>query len=187
MGYFVQMPKTDPFFTNNLISWYLQNKRELPWRNTRDPYLIWISEIILQQTRVAQGLPYYLKFIDRYPSLFDLAQAPQDEVFKLWQGLGYYNRCKNLLATARYIQNELKGIFPKTNTELLTLKGIGSYRAAAIASFAYEEPVAVVDGNVYRVLARYFGIETPIDSGEGKKLFQTIARQLLDKENNSDY
>lgn len=181
MGYFVQMPKTDPFFTNNLISWYLQYKRELPWRKTRDPYLIWLSEIILQQTRVAQGLPYYLKFIETYPTVKDLAFAPEADVLKLWQGLGYYSRARNLLATAKIVTDELNGIFPNNYKDLLKLKGVGDYTASAISSICFNELQAVVDGNVYRVLSRVFGITIPINSSLGQKEFKTLAQQLLDK------
>jgi A/G-specific adenine glycosylase len=145
-------------FSNLLVQWYLQNKRDLPWRNTTDPYRIWLSEIILQQTRVAQGLPYYLRFIDAFPTVFDLAQASEESVLKLWQGLGYYSRARNLHATAQQVAFELNGVFPKSYVELLDLKGIGAYTASAIASFAFEEKVAVVDGNVFRVLSRYLSL-----------------------------
>ena len=143
-------------FSNSLIQWYLNNKRDLPWRNTQNPYLIWLSEIMLQQTRVAQGLPYYLAFTNAFPTVFDLANASEEQVLKLWQGLGYYSRARNLHKTAQFIASELKGEFPDNNKELLKLKGIGDYTAAAIASFAYNEAVPVVDGNVFRVLSRYF-------------------------------
>src|SRR5690606_20710033 len=137
-------------FSQKLISWYLEHKRDLPWRTTKDPYKIWLSEVILQQTRVAQGLPYYERFIKNFPTVFDLAQADEQEVLKTWQGLGYYSRARNLHHTAQYVAEHLNGEFPKTYDELIKLKGIGSYTAAAIASFSNEEPVAVVDGNVFR-------------------------------------
>lgn len=176
------------FFTNQLMDWHLHhNQRSLPWKSENDPYKIWLSEIILQQTRAEQGLPYYLKFLKNYPTVLKLANADDEAVFKLWQGLGYYNRCKNLLATARFIRDELGGKFPQTYDALLQLKGVGNYTAAAIASFAYHLPHAVVDGNVYRVLSRYFGIETPCDTTEGKKEFQTLANEVLDKNNSANY
>ncbi|MEW6470057.1 MAG: A/G-specific adenine glycosylase [Bacteroidota bacterium] len=165
-----------------LIDWYQEHKRDLPWRHTRDPYLIWLSEIILQQTRVEQGLPYYVRFTERYPTVFDLAEASEKEVLKLWQGLGYYSRARNLHATARLVVKEYKGIFPDTYDGLIRLKGIGQYTAGAIASFAYNEPKPVVDGNVYRLLSRYYGIRTPVDSARGKKQFYSLAADLLDKE-----
>ena len=162
-----------------LIRWYRKNKRDLPWRETKDPYRIWLSEIILQQTRVDQGLPYFLHFIKAYPSVHKLAEASEQKVLKSWEGLGYYSRARNLHSTAKLISKELKGKFPTNHDALLKLKGIGPYTAAAIASFCFEEPRAVVDGNVYRVLSRLFGIKTPIDSGKGKKAFQELAQQFL--------
>ncbi|NBW27970.1 MAG: A/G-specific adenine glycosylase [Flavobacteriaceae bacterium] len=170
-------------FSNTLIHWYLKNKRDLPWRNTRNPYNIWISEIMLQQTRVAQGLPYYLDFINVFPTVFDLAKAPEEKVLKHWQGLGYYSRARNLHFTAQYIANELKGEFPNNYYELLKLKGIGEYTAAAIASFSFNEAVPVVDGNVFRVLSRYFDIETDISSSIAKKEFSEMALALIPKNN----
>ena len=164
-------------FSSVLIQWYLANKRDLPWRNTQDPYLIWISEIILQQTRVAQGLDYYLRFVQRFPTVADLASAPEDEVLKLWQGLGYYSRARNLHAAAK----SMGGVFPTAYKDVLALKGVGEYTAAAICSFAYRMPYAVVDGNVYRVLSRVYGIYTPVDSSAGKKEFAALAQKLLDK------
>lgn len=164
-----------------LIPWYNRHKRDLPWRETQDPYYIWLSEIILQQTRVEQGLPYYFKFIEKYPTVFELASAPDDEVMKLWQGLGYYNRASNMLKTARIIVNEYKGVFPGDYNGLIQLKGIGPYTAAAIASFAYNEAKAVVDGNVYRVLSRVFTIDTPINSTQGKKQFEVLANEVLNR------
>ena len=168
-------------FSNRLTHWYLQNKRDLPWRKTHEPYQIWLSEIMLQQTRIEQGLPYFYKFIEAYPTVFDLAKAPADEVLKLWQGLGYYSRARNLHETAKFVAEELNGIFPKTYKELKKLKGVGDYTASAIASICYNEPVAVVDGNVYRVLSRIFGISTPINSTAGIKEFKQLAQELLDK------
>lgn len=162
-----------------LINWYSLNKRDLPWRNTQDPYRIWLSEIILQQTRVAQGLPYYLKFVEAYPTVSDLAAASETEVLKLWQGLGYYSRARNMLKTAQLVESTLGGKFPKRHAELLQLKGIGPYTAAAVASFSSNEKVAVVDGNVYRVLSRIFGIDLPIDSTSGKKEFARLASELI--------
>ena len=164
-------------FSEILINWYREHKRELPWRESSDPYLIWISEIILQQTRVVQGYDYFIRFIKRFPDVTSLAEADEDEVMKFWQGLGYYSRARNLHAAAR----SMNGVFPKTYPEVLALKGVGEYTAAAICSFAYNMPYAVVDGNVYRVLSRYLGIESPIDSTEGKKLFASLAGEFLDK------
>lgn len=169
-------------FTNLLIEWYLQNKRDLPWRNTTNPYPIWLSEIILQQTRVAQGMPYFYAFLESFPTVKELAIADEQQVLKLWQGLGYYSRARNLHQTAQYIVTELNGIFPNSYAGLLQLKGIGEYTAAAIASFAYNEPVPVVDGNVFRVVSRYFGIESDISAGKTKKEFTTLAAELLPKE-----
>lgn len=170
-----------PEFSELLIEWYHSQKRDLPWRNTPEAYHVWISEIILQQTRVAQGLPYYLKFINKYPTINKLADASESEILKLWQGLGYYSRAKNLHQTAKYITYELDGIFPKTYSEIIKLKGIGDYTASAIASICYGEPVAVVDGNVYRVLSRVFNIETPINTSKGAKYFKDLATELLSK------
>ena len=166
-------------FGRILIEWYQNNRRDLPWRRTKNPYLIWISEIILQQTRVAQGYDYYQRFVKRFPDVFSLADADEAEVMKYWQGLGYYSRARNLHAAARSMAEA--GGFPKTYKEVLALKGVGGYTAAAICSFAYGMPYAVVDGNVYRVLSRWLGIETPIDSTEGKRIFAEVAAELLDK------
>ena len=168
-------------FSKTLIQWYLQNKRDLPWRNDINPYTIWLSEIMLQQTRVAQGLPYFLRFTSAFPTVFDLANAEEEEVLKLWQGLGYYSRARNLHKTAKQIAFEFNGEFPKNYSELLHLKGIGEYTAAAIASFAYNENVPVVDGNVFRVLSRYFDVETDIASSGAKKEFTQLAAELLPK------
>ncbi|WP_299618650.1 A/G-specific adenine glycosylase [uncultured Tenacibaculum sp.] len=174
-------------FSKVLINWYLKNNRELPWRKTKNPYHIWLSEIMLQQTRVAQGLPYYLKFTEAFPTVFDLANADESYVLKLWQGLGYYSRARNLHFTAKYIAEELNGVFPNTYKGLLKLKGVGDYTASAIASICYNEPTAVVDGNVYRVLSRYYGIDTPINSTKGIKDFKELAQQIIDKENIGTY
>lgn len=167
-------------FAHVLEEWYETNRRDLPWRNTTDPYRIWISEIILQQTRVAQGYKYFMRFVERFPDVQTLAEASEDEVLKHWQGLGYYSRARNLHVAARTIV-EQGGYFPKTYAEIRKLKGIGDYTAAAILSFAFNLPYAVVDGNVYRVLSRWMGIETPIDTAKGKKLFAELAQELLDK------
>lgn len=175
------MSKTVPFFTKKLIAWYLQNKRELPWRDTLDPYRIWLSEIILQQTRVVQGLPYYLKFVNAYPKVNDLALAPEGEVLKLWQGLGYYSRARNMHATAKKISEQMNGVFPNSYEELMNLKGVGDYTASAIASICFNKPRAVVDGNVFRVLSRVFGVDVPINSTQGKKKFKKIAQHFIDK------
>ncbi|GAT63368.1 A/G-specific adenine glycosylase [Paludibacter jiangxiensis] len=164
-----------------LTDWYKKNKRDLPWRNIHDPYRIWISEIILQQTRVAQGYDYYLKFTQQFPDVQSLANAPEDEVLKCWQGLGYYSRARNLQAAAKRIMAQHNGKFPSNYDDILALKGIGEYTAAAISSFAFKQPYAVVDGNVFRFLSRYFGIDSPIDSGAGKKQFAKLAGLLLDK------
>ena len=166
-------------FSKQLVQWYLQNKRDLPWRGSTNPYEIWLSEIILQQTRVDQGIGYYYKFIEHFPSVNDLANASEDQVLKLWQGLGYYSRARNLHFSAKYIVNELNGEFPIGYTNILKLKGVGDYTASAIASICFNEPAAVVDGNVYRVLARYFGIFTPINSSKGIKEFKMLAQKLL--------
>ena len=169
-------------FSNSLRQWYLQNKRDLPWRKTRDPYKIWLSEIMLQQTRVAQGTPYFLSFTTAFPTVFDLAAANEEQVLKLWQGLGYYSRARNLHKTAQYVANELSGIFPDNYNDLLRLKGVGEYTAAAIASFSYNEPVPVVDGNVFRVLSRYFNIDTDIAVASAKKEFAALAFEMMPKD-----
>ena len=174
------MPKSNFHFSKKLILWYLAHKRDLPWRTTAIPYYIWLSEIILQQTRVEQGLPYYKAFVSKYPTVNKLANAAEQEVLKLWQGLGYYSRARNLHATAKYVSNELNGVFPTSYRELIKLKGVGDYTASAIASICFNEATAVVDGNVYRALARYFGIATPINSSLGIKEFKNLAQQLID-------
>ena len=179
------MPNT--LFAHTLISWFAVNARNLPWRNTRNPYLIWLSEVILQQTRVAQGLPYYLAFTEAFPTVQHLAAAHPDHVLRLWQGLGYYSRARSLHASAKHIANELNGAFPGSYAELLKLKGTGPYTAAAVSSFAYAERQAVLDGNVFRVLARYFGLPDDIASGTGKKKFATLAKSLLPQENSEVY
>jgi len=166
-------------FSNKLIKWYQLNKRDLPWRNTTNAYHIWLSEIILQQTRVDQGLPYYLEFINTFPTIEKLASAKEDDILKLWQGLGYYSRAHNLHYTAKDIVTNSNGEFPNDYNKLLELKGVGNYTAAAIASFAFGLPYAVVDGNVIRLLSRVFGIDTPFDTTKGKKQFQQLAQQLL--------
>jgi len=165
--------------STTLIVWYEQNKRQLPWRETKDPYKIWLSEVILQQTRVQQGMSYYQRFVENFPSIIDLADAPSDTIMKMWQGLGYYSRARNMHETAQRIKNELNGQFPASYQEIVKLKGVGTYTAAAIASLAFEEAVAVVDGNVYRVLSRIYGIDLPIDSTQGKKQFAELAQNLV--------
>ena len=174
-------------FSENLLKWYDLNKRELPWRETKDPYTIWISEIILQQTRVNQGLPYFYKFIKKFPNVFDLADAKEIEVLKLWQGLGYYSRARNLHFTAKYIVEEYNGCFPSSYENIFSLKGVGSYTAAAISSFAFNLPYPVVDGNVVRVLSRVFGVEIPFNSSFGKKKFYDLANELIDKKKHFKY
>ena len=164
-------------FANTIISWFLENGRALPWRETKDPYAIWLSEIILQQTRIAQGWEYWERFMAQYPKVEDLAAASEDEVLRLWQGLGYYSRARNLHAAAKQIV--ALGKFPDTLEDIKSLKGVGDYTAAAIGSFAFDIPAAVVDGNVYRVLSRYFGIDTPINSTQGKKEFAALAQSLI--------
>lgn len=167
-------------FSLQIQNWYAENHRDLPWRHTKSPYFIWLSEVILQQTRVDQGLAYYLKFRELFPSVTKLARASEQEVLSAWQGLGYYSRARNLHKTANYIDEFLDGEFPDNYEGLLKLPGIGPYTAAAISSFAFNEPKAVVDGNVYRVLSRYFKLDTPIDSAKGKKDFQELAETVLD-------
>ena len=166
-------------FATTIIDWYKENKRDLPWRDTKDPYKIWISEIILQQTRVVQGYDYYCRFMEHFPDVETLAKASEDEVMKCWQGLGYYSRARNLHEAARTIAE--KGVFPVRYEDVRALKGVGDYTAAAICSFAYDMPYAVVDGNVYRVLSRWLGVEEPIDTGAGKKLYASLADEMMDK------
>ncbi len=170
-------------FHKILTVWYQQNKRDLPWRVKNDPYFVWVSEIILQQTRVDQGTAYFLRFIDRFPDVESLANAPENDVLKIWQGLGYYSRARNMHIAARQIMNEFNGLFPNTINNIEKLKGIGCYTASAIASIAFGLPYAAIDGNVYRVLSRVFGIETPIDTTMGKREFSDLANELLDRQN----
>ena len=174
-------------FNRKLKSWYLQNHRPLPWRETKDPYKIWLSEVILQQTRVAQGMPYYERFIAQYPTVSDLAAADERDVLRLWQGLGYYSRARNMHFTARQVVNDYNGEFPETSEKLLKLKGLGQYTAAAIASFAFDEVVPAIDGNVYRVMARIFGIQSDMLSNDGKKEFVAVAKQLVSKDDPATY
>ena len=172
-------------FAPTLLSWFRDNGRDLPWRQTRDPYAIWLSEIILQQTRIEQGLPYWQRFIERWPTVEALAAATEDEVLREWQGLGYYSRARNLHTAARQIV--ALGVFPTTIEGIKSLKGVGDYTAAAIGSIAFDLPVAVVDGNVYRVLSRHFGISTPINSTEGKREFAALAQSLLPAQQASSF
>ena len=174
------MNENTSFFSKKLILWYLENRRDLPWRRTSNPYFIWLSEIILQQTRVDQGLPYYLKFVEIFPTINNLADADESTILKLWQGLGYYSRARNLHETAKYIVRNYDGIFPSTYDGLIELKGVGDYTASAIGSICFDLPNAVVDGNVYRVLSRVFGIETAINSSAGVKEFKALAQHFLD-------
>ena len=174
-------------FSNRLIYWYLQNDRDLPWRKTKNPYFIWLSEIMLQQTRVHQGLSYYITFTKEFPTVFDLAKASESKVLKLWQGLGYYSRARNLHHSAKYIAQDLDGKFPSTYEEIKKLKGVGDYTASAISSICFNESQAVVDGNVYRVLSRYFGIKTPINSSAGIKEFKELAQTLIDPKQPGSY
>lgn len=174
-------------FSLLIIDWYRRNKRELPWRNTKNPYFIWLSEIILQQTRVDQGMNYYLRFVSNYPTVEALANAGEQQVLNDWQGLGYYSRARNLHQAAKDIQNRHSGLFPQEHRHILELKGVGEYTAAAIASFAFGLPHAVLDGNVFRVLSRVFDIPLPIDSTQGKKEFQQLAQSLLPKKDADSY
>ena len=174
-------------FSKIITLWYSNNKREFPWRQTKDPYYIWLSEIILQQTKVKQGLAYYNVFVNEFLRIFNLAEADETKVLKLWQGLGYYSRARNLHHTAKFIVNDLNGKFPNTYKDLLKLKGVGDYTASAIASICFNEATAVVDGNVYRVLSRYFGINTPINSSKGAREFKQLAQELIDKKNPSEF
>ena len=174
-------------FSNYLIFWYLKNRRDLPWRKTNNPYYIWLSEVILQQTRIAQGTSYYFKFVESFPTIFDLANADEDTVLKLWQGLGYYTRARNLHHTAKFVVDHYNGEFPSNYEDLIKLKGIGEYTAAAISSICFKEPHATVDGNVYRVLSRYFNIDIPINSTNGIKHFKQLAQSLIDIKNPGDH
>jgi A/G-specific adenine glycosylase len=175
------------YFTAIIQHWYDENKRDLPWRNVKDPYQIWLSEIILQQTKVEQGLPYYEKFLKEFPEITDLALAPVDDVLKLWQGLGYYSRAKNLHHTAKEIVRELNGSFPAHYQDLVRLRGIGDYTASAILSFAFDKPWPVVDGNVIRVITRYFGVEEAFDLSIGKQKIRKIAEAQLDRQSPANY
>lgn len=179
--------KNNTPFSYILLKWYNLNKRDLPWRETKDPYKIWLSEIVLQQTKVIQGLPYYVNFMTNFPTIRDLAKAPEKKILRLWQGLGYYSRAKNLHKCAKLVVNQFHGKFPNSYDELIKLPGIGSYTAAAIASFCFKKPVAVLDGNVFRVLARFWGIETDITSSKGIKKFNILANQLIDQHNPDTY
>ncbi len=173
--------------SNIITDWYKKNKRDLPWREESDPYRIWLSEIILQQTRVSQGLSYYNRFVVQYPDIFALATADEQEVMKLWQGLGYYSRARNLLTAARQVVSEFGGVFPGDRDSLLQLKGVGEYTAAAVASIAFNEPVAVVDGNVARVLSRLFAIDEPVNTSAGEKIIKELAEELLDRKQPGEY
>jgi A/G-specific adenine glycosylase len=178
---------TASWLSRALLPWYREQRRELPWRSTSDPYRIWLSEVILQQTRVDQGLAYWERFVERYPTVGQLAAATEDEVLRLWQGLGYYSRARNLLQAARQVMEEHGGMFPADHSELKGLKGVGDYTASAIASIAFGIPEPVVDGNVYRVLGRVFGISTPIDSTEGRREFRALAAEVLDRSSPGDH
>ncbi len=175
------------FFAEIISGWYLENQRDLPWRSTKDPFKIWLSEIILQQTRVDQGLSYYMKFTSEFDTVKSLSEAPEEKIMKFWQGLGYYSRARNLHFSAKYIVNELNGRFPTTYKELLKLKGVGHYTAAAIASFCFDEKIAVLDGNVFRVLSRVFGVSDPINTLVGEKKFKELTQKLLPKKNVANY
>jgi A/G-specific adenine glycosylase len=180
--------KNQIFFSDVLLNWnYTRNTREMPWKGEKDPYKIWVSEIILQQTRVQQGIAYYQRFINAFPDVKTLATAPEKKVYKLWEGLGYYSRCKNLIASAKFIHENLEDNFPEKYEEILSLNGVGNYTASAIASFAFNQPYAVLDGNVFRVLARFFGIDIPVNTTEGKKVYATVAQSLIDKKNPALY
>lgn len=174
-------------WTETLLNWYYENKRDFIWRKTKDPYKIWLSEIILQQTRTSQGLPFYKKFIKEYPTINHLALSSEEKILKLWQGLGYYSRARNLHFTAKHILNKYNGKFPNSHQEILSLKGVGDYTASAIASICFDLPHAVVDGNVYRFLSRYFGITTPVGSNIGFKEFKKKATSLMDKSQPGNY
>jgi len=178
---------TNHHFSVEIQRWYAIHKRDLPWRQNNDPYRIWLSEVILQQTRVVYGESYFMLFISTFPTIHELANAPEDQVLKMWQGLGYYSRARNLHKTAKLIANDFNGLFPKTYAELLALPGVGPYTAAAISSICFDLPHAVVDGNVYRVLARYFGMEDPIDTGQAKRRYEILANELLDTKQPGNY
>jgi A/G-specific adenine glycosylase len=180
--------KNEKFFLTSLLFWNrTENSREMPWKGEKNPYKVWVSEIILQQTRVQQGMHYYNRFIDEFPDVKTLATASEKKVYKLWEGLGYYSRCKNLITTAKFIDKTLEGNFPEKYEDILSLKGVGNYTASAIASFAFNQPYAVLDGNVFRVLSRFFGIERAVNTTEGKKFYTALAQSLLDKKNPALY
>ena len=187
MSFFACIFDTMNIFTTKLLAWYAVHKRDLPWRHTIDPYTVWLSEVIMQQTRVTQGLPYYVRFVSQYPKVNHLANASEDELLKLWQGLGYYSRARNLHKTAKEVVQLHGGVFPSTYNELITLPGIGPYTASAIASICFDEVTAVVDGNVYRVLARYFDEDSPINQPKGVRLFKKLAQSLIDPQNPGTY
>ncbi|MDA3853328.1 MAG: A/G-specific adenine glycosylase [Bacteroidales bacterium] len=175
------------YLQQKLHHWYLDNKRDLPWRHTTDPYRIWVSEIMLQQTQVAQGLPYYLRFMERFDSVQDLANAEEEEVLKLWQGLGYYSRARNLHAAAKQVVNDFDGIFPTNYDALITLKGVGDYTASAVSSFSAGEARACIDGNVIRVICRLFGVDIPYDVGEGQRAIRALADELLSQKDSATH
>lgn len=175
------------FFSNNIIQWYNINKRKLPWRETKSAYLVWVSEIILQQTRVDQGSAYYIRFIERFPDIVSLAKASEDDVLKMWQGLGYYTRARNLHKGAKQVVSEMNGLFPSTFEQIKSIKGIGDYTAAAISSIVFNLPTPAIDGNVFRVLSRVFGVFEPIDTATGKRTFKELSLQLIDRNRPSDY
>ena len=175
------------FVSNEIVLWYKKNKRDLPWRHTKNSYIIWISEILLQQTRVKQAIGYFNRFVAQFPDVQMLADAKEEEVLKYWQGLGYYSRARNLHYSARYIVNELGGIFPQQYNDIIKLKGVGEYTAAAIASFAFDEKVSAIDGNVYRVLSRIFNISLAVNSGKGKKVFREIAETLIENQQPGEF
>ncbi|VTQ06643.1 A/G-specific adenine glycosylase [Sphingobacterium daejeonense] len=174
-------------FSERILAWYSTHKRALPWRETKNPYVIWLSEIILQQTRVEQGMPYFLRFVENYPNVTKFANADEADILRLWQGLGYYSRARNMHKASKQVIDLHKGVFPVDYHDLLKLPGVGEYTAAAISSFANNQPYAVLDGNVFRVLARYFGIHEPINSTAGKKIFANLAAEMLDLNHPAEY
>ena len=174
-------------FSERILSWYSSHKRALPWRETKNPYIIWLSEIILQQTRVEQGLPYFLRFLEAYPNVTKFAEAQESEILRLWQGLGYYSRARNMHKASKQVLSLHQGEFPVDYQDLIALPGVGEYTAAAISSFSSNQQFAVLDGNVFRVLARYFGVEEPINSSQGKKLFAKLANEMLDRQHPGAY
>jgi len=174
-------------FSERILTWYAQHKRALPWRETKNPYVIWLSEIILQQTRVEQGMPYFFKFLENYPNVTKFAEAVEPEILRLWQGLGYYSRARNMHKASKQVLDRHKGEFPTDYQSLLALPGVGEYTAAAISSFSSNQGYAVLDGNVFRVLSRYFGIDEPINSSSGKKLFSKLAQEMLDQDHPGEY